>query len=77
MKKPTANNYVEVTYAYGASFNKTVTVGVSGTAVFPVLPYNDIQVMVGNTNLSIVLLKQSQSILFLIDWKRRNRRNLA
>lgn len=41
--------YAQVTYSsYGANYNNTVTVGTSGTAVFPVLP-GEIEVRVGNT----------------------------
>jgi len=48
----TTNTYVEVVWsAYGVSYDNTITIGVSGTAVFPVLPASNIQIRVGNTNL--------------------------
>jgi septal ring factor EnvC (AmiA/AmiB activator) len=47
----TTNTYVEVIWsAYGVSYDNTITVGTSGTAVFPVLPAS-IEIRVGNTNL--------------------------
>jgi cell division protein FtsL len=49
----TTNTYVEVIWsAYGVSYDNTITVGTSGTAVFPVLPCSSIEIRVGNTNLS-------------------------
>jgi hypothetical protein len=60
----TNNTYVEVIWsaygrsAYGISYDNRITVGTSGTAVFPILPaqpsvpnYPYIQIYVGNTNL--------------------------
>jgi hypothetical protein len=48
----TTNTFVEVVWsAYGISYDNKITVGASGTAVFPVLPAS-IQVRVGNTNLA-------------------------
>lgn len=45
--------FVGVSYdAYGVNFGQTIRVGRTGTGVFPVLPCNDIKVLVGNTNLS-------------------------
>jgi hypothetical protein len=47
----TTNTYVQVTYSsHGVSYDEKITVGASGTAVFPVLPAT-ITVRVGNTNL--------------------------
>jgi predicted PurR-regulated permease PerM len=47
----TTNTYVEVIWsADGISYSNTITVGTSGTAVFPVLP-STIEIEVGNTNL--------------------------
>ena len=46
----TIDTYIQVIYiAYGVNFDETVAVGVSGTAVFPVLPAS-VQIRVGNTN---------------------------
>lgn len=48
----TTNTYVRVIWsAYGVNYDNTVTVGVSGSAVFPVLPCSNIEVRVGNTNI--------------------------
>jgi hypothetical protein len=48
----TTNTYVEVIWsAYGVSYDNTITVGTSGTAVFPVLPCSNIEIRIGNTNL--------------------------
>jgi hypothetical protein len=42
--------YVEVSYSYaGANFDYKQTLGISGTAVFPVLP-SEVTVVIGNTN---------------------------
>jgi hypothetical protein len=42
--------YVEVSYSYaGANFDYNQTLGISGTAVFPVLP-GTVTVIIGNTN---------------------------
>ena len=47
----TSNTYVRVIYSkYGVDYDETITVGTSGTAVFPALP-TTISVRVGNTNL--------------------------
>jgi len=48
----TTNTFVEVVYtSHGVNYDERITVGTSGTAAFPVLPSNNIQVRVGNTNL--------------------------
>jgi chaperonin cofactor prefoldin len=48
----TDNTYVRVTWSsYGIRYDNTITVGVSGTAVFPVLPCSNVEVRVGNLNL--------------------------
>jgi hypothetical protein len=48
----TTNTYVQVIYsAYGVNYDQQVTVGTSGTAVFPVLPCSNIEIRVGNVNL--------------------------
>jgi predicted PurR-regulated permease PerM len=53
LSSTTTKTYVEVIwYAYGVSYDNTITVGVSGTAVFPILPCSSIEIRVGNTNLS-------------------------
>jgi hypothetical protein len=45
------NTYVQVIYSvHGVNYDNTITVGASGTAVFPVLPAS-IEVRVGNTDL--------------------------
>lgn len=47
----TSNTYVEVKYSsYGVSYDNKITVGTSGSALFPVLPAS-IEVRVGNSNL--------------------------
>ncbi len=47
----TSNQYVEAVWsASGVSYDKQITVGTSGTAVFPVLP-SSVQIRIGNTNL--------------------------
>ena len=47
----TSRTYVEVIYnSYGTSFDEKVSVGSSGSAVFPVLPGN-IEIRVGNDNM--------------------------
>jgi hypothetical protein len=46
-----SNTYVQVTYnAYSVIYDETITVGAGGTAVFPLLPAENIEVRVGNTN---------------------------
>lgn len=49
----TADNiFVEVFYiSHGVNFYQEIRVGTSGTAVFPILPSNDIRIRIGNTNL--------------------------
>jgi cell division protein FtsL len=48
----TDKTYIEVLwYSYGIYYGNTISVGVSGTGVFPVFPSNDIEVRVGNSNL--------------------------
>jgi hypothetical protein len=48
----TSNTYVGVSWSsYGVNYKNTITVGVSGTAVFPVLPTSSVEVVVGNSNL--------------------------
>jgi len=48
----TDNTYVRVMWSsYGIIYDKTVNVGASGTAVFPVLPCSRVEIRVGNTNL--------------------------
>ena len=48
----TSNTYVRVIWSsYGVNFDQSITVGVSGTAVFPVLPCSSIEIRVGNSNL--------------------------
>ena len=52
VQSSTSNTYVRVIYnAFGVVFDETLQVGTSGTAVFPLLPSNDLEVRVGNTNL--------------------------
>jgi uncharacterized coiled-coil protein SlyX len=47
----TSNTYVRVIWSsYGVNFDQSITVGVSGTAVFPVLPASGIEIRVGNSN---------------------------
>jgi hypothetical protein len=47
----TDNTYVQVFYSsHGVSYDHSITVGVSGTARFPILPSGNIVVRVGNTN---------------------------
>jgi len=49
----TSNTYVRVIWSsYGIFYDKTVNVGASGTAVFPVLPCPRVIIRVGNTNLA-------------------------
>lgn len=46
------NTYVEVVWnAYGVHYDERITVGSSGAAYFPVLPTDNLEVRVGNTNL--------------------------
>jgi len=48
----TTNTFVEVVYtSHGVNYDERITVGISGTATFPLLPSDNIQVRVGNTNL--------------------------
>jgi len=48
----TTNTYVQVIYnSHSVVFDQTITVGAGGTAVFPVLPAQKIEVRIGNTNL--------------------------
>jgi len=49
----TGNFYVRVTYAsHGVNYDNQINVGISGTAVFPVLPAS-IQIRVGNLGTSV------------------------
>ncbi|MGD0029194.1 MAG: hypothetical protein ABSC91_09670 [Candidatus Bathyarchaeia archaeon] len=50
----TTNAYVRVTYSswYGVDYDNQIVVGTNGTAVFPALPAPNIEIRVGNTNLS-------------------------
>lgn len=46
---PTNTTYVLLSwYAFGIEYGNKITVGTSGTAVFPVLPCADVDIMVGN-----------------------------
>ncbi len=48
----TSNQYVEAIWSsHGVSYDNKITVGTSGTAVFPVLPSSNVQIRIGNTNL--------------------------
>jgi hypothetical protein len=48
----TSNQYVEAIWSSnGVDYDKSITTGTSGTAVFPVLPSSNIQIRIGNTNL--------------------------
>jgi len=48
----TTNTYTRVIYSScGVDYDNTITVGTSGTGVFPILPCTSIEVRVGNTNL--------------------------
>ena len=48
----TTNTYVQVIYnSHSVVFDQTIAVGAGGTAVFPVLPAQNIEVRIGNTNL--------------------------
>jgi len=48
----TDKTYVRVIWSsHGIDFNQQVSVGASGTALFPVLPSSSIEIRVGNTNL--------------------------
>ncbi|MGQ9642140.1 MAG: hypothetical protein ACUVUF_08530 [Candidatus Bathycorpusculaceae bacterium] len=48
----TDKTYVRVIWSsYGVDYDESITVGASGTAVFPVLPASSIEVRVGNRNL--------------------------
>jgi predicted PurR-regulated permease PerM len=48
----TTNTYVRVIWsAYGVNYDHQITVGTSGTAVFPVLPCSNIEIRVGNSNI--------------------------
>ena len=45
-----ANTYIRVLYsAYGVDFDQTIYVGGAGTATFPLLPCDNLDVIVGNT----------------------------
>jgi len=47
----TDNTYVRVIYSsHGVNYDHQITVGVSGTAVFPLLPSSSIEIRVGNSN---------------------------
>jgi hypothetical protein len=47
----TDNTYVRVIWSsHGVNYDESITVGVSGTAVFPVLPTSSIEIRVGNSN---------------------------
>jgi cell division protein FtsL len=48
----TDNTYVRVIWSsHGVNYDHSITVGVSGTAVFPILPTSSIEIRVGNSNL--------------------------
>jgi len=48
----TDNTYVRVIWSsHGVNYDESITVGVSGTAVFPILPTSSIEIRVGNSNL--------------------------
>jgi hypothetical protein len=50
----TSNQYVQATWTsqnYRVDYSNKITVGNSGTAMFPVLPSADIRIYIGNTNL--------------------------
>jgi predicted PurR-regulated permease PerM len=48
----TDKTYVQVIWdSYGVHYDHSITVGTSGTAVFPVLPCSNVEIRVGNTNL--------------------------
>ena len=48
----TTSTYVQVVYASNTIiFNQMISIGAAGTAVFPVLPSDEIEVRVGNINL--------------------------
>ena len=48
----TDNTYVRVIWSsHGVNYDHSITVGVSGTAVFPILPTSSIGIRVGNSNL--------------------------
>jgi hypothetical protein len=45
-----ANTYIRVLYsAYGVDFDQTINVGGAGTATFPLLPCDNLDIRVGNT----------------------------
>jgi hypothetical protein len=47
----TDNTYVRVIWSsHGVNYDHSITVGVSGTAVFPILPASGIEIRVGNSN---------------------------
>jgi len=47
----TDNTYVRVIWSsHGVNYDESITVGVSGTAVFPILPASSIEIRVGNSN---------------------------
>jgi hypothetical protein len=47
----TDNTYVRVIYSsHGVNYDNQITVGTSGTAVFPLLPSSNIEIRVGNSN---------------------------
>jgi predicted PurR-regulated permease PerM len=49
----TSDTYVRVTYSsHGVNYNNTIPVGMSGTAVFPVLPAS-IQISIGNPSTTV------------------------
>jgi predicted PurR-regulated permease PerM len=53
VQSSTENTYVSVFwYSHGTAYYNIITVGVSGTAVFPVLPTSSVEINVGNTNSS-------------------------
>lgn len=48
----TTNTYVRVIYASnGVNYDNQISVGSSGTAVFPILPSSSIDIRIGNSNL--------------------------
>jgi Flp pilus assembly protein TadG len=48
----TSNQYIQVTWtSNGINYSNKITVGDTGTAVFPVLPANNVQITIANTNL--------------------------
>lgn len=52
LSSTTSNQYVQVTWtSNGIDYSNKITVGASGTAIFPVLPSSNVVVTFGNTNL--------------------------